>query len=372
MAERPNDKVLTPAFVTGVGVRASLGLSGLHAAMLVRARRGEPRETRFLDKRSRHVGVHRALGPKSDVHGVPRMVALAAPALRASVPLGEAGGPSAYTLFLAVPEAGRPDDDPRYSGEIVAMIGEAAGVPIDASRSRAIRAGHAGTAFALEAALDEIQRGAQTVLVGAVDSYYHPDVLAWLDEECRLHSIDAENGFIPGEGAAFLRLTASLSRTNKSRDALARESREERLSREAREAREAPALLRRVETGREETVTSDAPNIGAAMTGILRDLASSAPNGKLAWSLTDVNGERHRVREWGLAAGRGAFSDDAVHHRPADELGDLGAASGAVLAGLAVELSRAGAAPKSHAVVALASDGVERGAFLLSFEGAAR
>ena len=252
------------------------------------------------------------------------------------------------------------------------MISEASGVPIDGSRSRVLRAGHAGMAFALEAALEEIHRGAPSIVVGAVDSYYHPDVLEWLDAECRLHSIDAENGFIPGEGAAFLRLSPSLGRPLKSRDALARETREERESRARREAREAPVLLRRVETGKEETVTTDAPNIGAAMTGILHNLALSAPHGALAWSLTDVNGERHRVREWGLASGRGAFADNAIHERPVDELGDLGAASGAVLAGLAVELFRAGAAPKTSVVVGLSSEGVERGAFLLSFEGAAQ
>lgn len=373
MAERAADKTLIPAFLTGVGVRTTLGLSGLQAAMLVRAKRGEPRSTRFLDKRRRFIGVHMAPGIRGDLHGFDRLVALAAPALRAVVPAGQGESlQQTWPLFLAVPEAGRPDDDARLAGEIVPILAEASGVTIDASRSRTFRAGHAGAAFALVAALDEIHRGAPAVILGGVDSYYHPDVLAWLDAECRLHALDAENGFVPGEGAAFLLLTPGLGRGAQSKEALARETREARAQREAREAREAPVLVRRVEIGREETVSSDAPNIGRAMTGVLRDLAVSAPGERLAWSLTDVNGERHRVREWGLAAGRGAFADDAVHQRPADELGDLGAASGAVFAGLAVELARAGAAPKGSVCVGLSSDGPERGAFLMSFEGAAR
>ena len=186
MAERAAEKTLIPAFVTGVGVRTTLGLSGLHAAMLVRAKRGEPRSTRFLDKRRRFIGVHMAPGIRGDLHGLDRLVALAAPALRAAVPAGQAEGPPpTWPLFLAVAEAGRPDDDARLAGEIVPILAEASGVAIDASRSRTFRAGHAGAAFALVAALDELQRGAPAVILGAVDSYYHPDVLPGLDAECR-------------------------------------------------------------------------------------------------------------------------------------------------------------------------------------------
>jgi 3-oxoacyl-[acyl-carrier-protein] synthase I len=356
MAERAAEKVLIPALVTGTSARCPLGLSALQAAMLVRARRGEPRATRFLDKRRRFAGASTTPGLRGDLHGFDRLIALAAPALRAAV---AGGAPSAaWPLLLAVPERGRPDDDARLDGAIVQALSEASGVAIDAARSGTVRAGHAGFALALAAALDDIGRGAPAVVVGAVDSYYHPDVLAWLDEEHRLHALDAENGFVPGEGAAFVVLTPALARPGR---------------KEApRESHVPPVLLRRVETGREDTVATGDPNIGRAMTAVLRDLAVSSPGGKLAWSLTDVNGERHRVREWELAAGRGAFADDAVHQRPTGELGDLGAASGGVMAAIACALLRAGAAPRPCVCVALASDGPERGAFLLSFEGAAR
>lgn len=363
MAERAADRVLTPAFITGAGVRCPVGLSALQAAMLSRARRGEPRSTRFFDKRRRFVGASTTPGMRADLHGCDRLIALAAPALRAAVPRDAAS--ATWPLVLAVPERGRPDDDARLDGAIVQAISEASGVAIDVARSWTIRAGHAGAAIALAAALDEIAKGAPGVVVGAVDSYYHPDVLAWLDEECRLHAMDAENGFIPGEGAGFLVLAPKLGRPGRGKEA-PRETRP--LPREGG----APVLLRRVEVGREETVVSDAPNVGQAMTAVLRDLALSAPGGKLSWSITDVNGERHRVREWSLAAGRGAFADDAIHQRPADDMGDLGAASGAVMAGVVCELFRTGSAPRPTACVALASDGPERGAFLLSFEGAAR
>lgn len=261
--------------------------------------------------------------------------------------MGVGGESARWPVFLAAPEKGRADDDGRFDGAIVAAIAEAAHMAVDVGRSRAIRAGHAGVAIAVAAALEEIARGAPAVVVGGVDSYFHPDVLAWLDEEHRLHALDAENGFVPGEGAAFFVLGPKLGGA-------------------------APVSVRRAVVGREETVLGDEPNIGASMTGILRELCASAPGERLAWSMSDVNAERHRVREWGLASGRGAFADDAVHDRPVDDLGDLGAASGAVFAALACELYRVGGAKRSSVCVALASDGAERGAFLLAHEGGTR
>lgn len=335
----------TPAFVVSVGARSTLGLSALQAAMLVRARRGDPQSLPLRDKRGRPIGACTAKGVPAGLSGCDRLVALGAPALRAAVPRQAPSG--TWPVILAVPEKGRPDDDPRLDGAIVQALAEASGVAIDEGRSRTVRAGHAGAAIAVAAALDAVHAGAPAVVVGGVDSHVHPEVLAWLDAECRLHAMGAENGFIPGEGAGFLVISARPGA-----------------------ASGPPALVRAAKIGYEESVTTDAPNIGQAMTAILRDLALAAPGGRLAWALTDVNGERHRVREWRLASGRGAFADGAVHHRPADDLGDLGAATGAVLGAMAYELFRAGAAPASTACVALSSDGPERGAFLLSFEGA--
>src|SRR5262245_35726071 len=129
MAERAAENTPTPTFVSSVGMRCPLGLSALHAAMLLRARRGEPRATRFLDKRNRFIGVSMAPGLRGDLHGYDRMLALAAPALRAAVPADTAS--ASWPLLLAVPEKGRPDDDARFDGAIVQALAEASGVAVD-------------------------------------------------------------------------------------------------------------------------------------------------------------------------------------------------------------------------------------------------
>ncbi|EYF06413.1 beta-ketoacyl synthase N-terminal-like domain-containing protein [Chondromyces apiculatus] len=346
MAER----VLVPAYVTGASARCSLGLSALQVAMCVRARKGEPRTTRFTDKRQRFIGVARTPGMREDLHGFERMVALAAPALRSVVPDGAALHP--VPLVLAVPEAGRPDDDPRFGGAMLGVLAEQAGFRLDGARSRTLRAGHAGVALALALALDELTRGATLVIVGGVDSYYHPEVLAWLDAECRLHALDAENGFLPGEGAGFL----ALARQDPARG---------RSDATAQGRATAQAVVRGVEVGREETVLHDAPNTAQTMTRLIAALAASTPERKIPWVLTDLNGERHRGREWAMVAARGALAEGAVHDRFAGELGDLGAATGGVLGAVTCALFSAGAAPAGSACIALSSDGPERGAFLL-------
>jgi 3-oxoacyl-[acyl-carrier-protein] synthase I len=339
-----------PAAITSIAARGPLGLSSLQVAMCVRARKAEPRSTQFVDKRGRFVGMCTTPGLRSDLHGYERLIALAAPALRAAAP--KEPGASPLPLVLAVPEPGRPDDDPRLDHAILLAVAQASGVALDVGRSRTIRAGHAGAAFALAAALEELGRGAAAVLVGGVDSYYHPEVIAWLDEECRLHALDAENGFVPSEGAAFLLLERWAQ------------------GKAPRTPGSTPiARLERVEIGREESVLSHAPNSALTMTRIIARIASSVPGGQIRWTLSDVNGERHRGREWDLVSLRGSLAEGVVQDRMVDDLGDMGAAIGPMLGVIACELFRTGGAPGASVCVALHAEGAERGAFLLSREG---
>lgn len=320
--------------IASVGARAAIGLSALQVALSARAGLTAPQETHFLDKRGWPVGMCRVGGLSRELHGYDRMLALAAPALREARP---AGLREALPLFLALPEPGRPDDDPRLGGDFVVELAARSGAPVDLGRSRVVRAGHAGGAYALDAALAALHEpgGPRAALVGGVDSYHHPGVVRWLDEAYRLHAPDVENGFILGEGAAFalvVREPTASSRT----------------------------VVRRVVTAREETVDVGAPNTAQAMTSLLHRLG-----GRLSWVLTDVNGERHRVREWSFAAMRGVLAEGAVESRFAGALGDLGAATGPVLIVIACTFFELGCAPATSAAVALHADGAERGAILL-------
>lgn len=344
-----------PVIVSAVSARTPLGLDARQTALCARARKGEPRSGRFRNPHGYPIGLCTTPGVSDRLEGISRLLALATPCLRAlargRLSAAEEQRNAPFPLILAVPEPGRPDDDPLLSGSILSQLATGAGLPLDEARSRTIRAGHAGFALALSAALDLLSAKPGVVVVGAVDSYHHEGLLAMLAAERRVHSVGIENGFVPGEGAAFL--------------ALRREG--PTGSRES----ERSVRLGTVETAVETSIETGAANTALAATQLLAALAPLCPKGKIPWLLTDINGERHRVREHAFASIRGSLATDHVHSTYANELGDMGAATGAVLAAIAHELIIAGAAPAKTACVTLASDGSARGAFSLTMEGTA-
>lgn len=340
----------TLGVITGAGARSPLGLDALQVTLCARAGKIEPRPTPFLDRRNYPIGDVRALCLPDDLYGFERLVELAVPALReAAATLGprRAAGDARLRppLLLALPEAGRADDDPRLGPTLVETIAKRAEIPIDLARSEVFRAGQAGFAMALARAAALLrEREVHAVLVGGVDSYHHPGVLASLDEGYRLHAPAVSDGFTPSEGAAFVLLEPS--RTSE------------------------PPLARLLLAGttREETVATGAPNLAEAMTRLVRGAAEAAA--PLRWILTDINGERHRVREWTMVQMRmdDLIEEGARVERWVEEFGDAGAATGALLAVLACVQWQTGCAPAGSAFIALHSESPERGVVVL--EGA--
>lgn len=326
----------TPAaWIISTGARAPVGLSSLQVAMCARAKKMEPETTRFTGRTGHPMGACRMLAVPRSVQGYERLGRIAAPALSEAL---LAGVPGPVPLIVALPEPGRADDDPRLTQGFVADLALRGRLPLDVKRSVTLRAGRAGFAAAVDAALAMLHNpaGPEMVLAGGADSYFHRDVMSELDEALRVHGPGTEDGFIPSEGAAFVLLR-----------------------RPGAIAEDAPAPLaavRRVVLGLEE----DDPNTGRAMTAILHAMREDGP---VPWVLTDVNGEPERTREWTLAEIRALAPDgEAQHDRFASELGDMGAATGAVLAVIATSFLATGCAPAKDAVIALASDGPTRGA----------
>jgi 3-oxoacyl-[acyl-carrier-protein] synthase-1 len=205
----------------------------------------------------------------------------------------------------------------------------AAGVAIDETRSTVVSAGHASFAVALQQGLGLLDARRGSVIIGAVDSYHHPAALEELDRECRLLAEEAEDGIIPSEGAAFLVLSTEGAAST-------------------RVASVACAL---------EEDRDDSPDLAVAFTDVIRRAAegwSLAPR-TVPWVWSYV-----RVRE------RGYLSEDATEYLDGpDDFGDAGAAMGALLATRAVVSFTAGATSHAAALVALASEGPARAAFVL-------
>jgi 3-oxoacyl-[acyl-carrier-protein] synthase-1 len=329
--------------ILSVGARSPLGLSALQTSLVWRSGKLVPSPLEWVTSRGHRMASVRTACLPEDLVGTPRLVALAAPALReAAAGAGERARGAPLLLATGEPKPGF-EDAP--SLETAMSIALDAGVTFDRQKSAALGMGHAGFGLLLERAVDLVTRGgAPAVIVGAVDSYHHADCMKWLDDSFRLHAEGSENGIIPSEGAAFVVVAPGAA------GGLARVS----------------SVACALEEGHEE---GEAPDIGHALCDVVRRAASGASARPVPWLLTDMNGERHRVRRWSFVKIRNKAildPEETVVFDGPDEMGDPGAALGGLLAVHAcVAFATGHADGRSSAMIGLSSEARERAAFVL-------
>ncbi|KYF49757.1 hypothetical protein BE04_24690, partial [Sorangium cellulosum] len=319
--------------IVGVGARSASGLTALQVTMSARAHKFAPRESHLVDKRGENIATARLMTIGDDVFGLDRFVALGGPALtQAAFPWlaswRDHGAAPPLPAVIALPSESRPGFDPRLRRYLLEALEARARVPLDRARSRLIFHCRGGGVMAFEHAVNELlARGCAAVVVGGIDSYFDPDVLEHLDAGFRLHGAETENGFIPGEGAAFVVL---VPRT------------------EARGLARYGRVLAAVSEGEPRPFGSEEPCLAYGMTlALKRALAAvSAEARPISWMLTDVANERHRVDEWTTAAARAhrGFTADVLHDQPLLKTGDVGAASASMLLAMAATRWRTGCA----------------------------
>jgi len=261
-----------------------------------------------------------------------RLARLAGPALREA--LG-AHAPASLPLLLALPEA-HPETRYAVGAEMLGILAAQTERRFDAELSRTYALGRAGGFAALDDALDLLAAGdgardrraaAPLVLVGAVDSYLDLGLLYALDGEGRLKTGEVADGFVPGEGAAFLLLGPAGAAARNGRQPIAR----------------IMGVGRAHEAGH---LYSTEPNRGdglAAAFGALFQRTGSAASGEIACVYAGLNGESFWAKEWGVAQIRcaGHLRERPRIQHPADCFGDAGAALGLIMLGLgALDLSR--------------------------------
>ncbi|WP_437603809.1 beta-ketoacyl synthase N-terminal-like domain-containing protein [Sorangium sp. So ce590] len=342
--------------VVGVGARAPSGLTALQVTMSVRALKMDPRESHLIDRHGEPMVMCRLPSIDDEVMGVDRFVALGGPALTqaafAWLAAERRNGRTARPLpvLVALPSRRRPGLDARLEQHLLRGLEARSQVPIDHARSGLIFGCRGGGVEAFRLAIERLRAGEyDAVAVGGVDSWFDPDALEWLDRELRLHSMQTENGFIPGEGAGFSLLTAR------------------------RSAASLPRLAQILGAGvasEPRPYGSDEPCLGEGITAAVK--RAVAPVGararRVPWVMTDVVNERHRVDEWSYVMARAfeAFSPDVIHDQPLLKTGDLGAASAAVLLAIAAMRWQTGCAAADCALIGAHSEGPERGALLAS------
>ncbi len=220
----------------------------------------------------------------------------------------------------------------------------------DVARSRVFPNGRAAGVLALAEGLALLRlQAAGQVVVGGVDTHVDHALLAALAGEGRLRAEGVPEGYVPGEGAAFLLLTSPGGGRRSGRAAIARVT----------------GVAQALEPGHRYSAEPHRCDGLAAAFARLFD-AGAAP-GPIETVYAGLNGERLFAREWGVAQirHRDRFAEHVAVEHPADCLGDAGAALWPILAALAAIGVKEGYR-RSPCLVWCSSDQAERGAAIVS------
>ncbi|MBA2479299.1 MAG: hypothetical protein H0V44_01450 [Planctomycetes bacterium] len=314
--------------VLGTGALTPVGLSARETSASVRAGIVRSRESDRLDPDGApYITASVPDGPPStgwqarsisgDVSARhARLLRLAAAAICEAVSIAGARWPA----FVGIPEDIL--EDATFLVELARLTEDR----IDPRASHLVRGGREAGCAAIAAA---IAAGCPNAVAGGVDSLVDPEAMSPLALEGRIRSDNAPSGFVPGEGAGFLALGADRSGTGSRIDrALAQRSPE---------------------------LSSAIAELCSRDSGPLFSHVSASMNGEARWALPwAVTRARHGAR----------FSSDLFLDHPAECYGDIGAASGPVMAGLATIDSRRGRTlvyassdDEFHGLIALSTGG---------------
>jgi 3-oxoacyl-[acyl-carrier-protein] synthase-1 len=307
----------------GLGMMSAVGLSAPEVAASARSATTRFTQTGILDKHFEPVTLAEVpedglppLNEKLEAAGLTsrevRLLRLADPALReclASLPAGAAPPP----LLLSLPESETTKrlEESRLLDALATQVGG-----FERTRCEAFFRGRAGGLRALGRAVDWLDAGAPFVVVGGVDTYRDLYVLGTLDVEGRVKSESNLDGFIPGEGAAFLLVS--------------------RPGTAAAAGKRPVGVISAFAAGFESGhLYSEQPYRGDGLATTFADaLGNAGPVGEV---YSSMNGESHWAKEWGVAfiRNRDRFVESHGMHHPADCHGDTGAAAGLIMVGLA-------------------------------------
>jgi len=339
---------MRPVAVVSSGMRTAVGLSSPSSCAAIRCAIGGAAETGFMDSGGEWL-MGCSVPVEGELRGLEKLAAMAAAALSECLVAALPAKLKDVPVAFCVAEKGRPG---RFQG-----LDERLPAAVQASlkktlhpKSCVIAHGRTGAAHALVWAerLLSADEAPFCAVVG-VDTLLVGDSLRVLEQRGRLLTSVNSNGFIPGDAAAAV----LVARGGKSKGM--------------------QLTCDGIGFGTEKaTVESEEPLRGDGLVEAVRSALAAVPCTfeQVQYRLVDASGEQYGLKEAQLAIGRsirGTLKPEFPIWHPADCIGEVGAAIGPCLLGLALEASRKGYAPGPGALCHLGTDDGDRAALILKY-----
>jgi 3-oxoacyl-[acyl-carrier-protein] synthase-1 len=347
--------------VVGVGACTSIGASHPASAVAVRAGiTGFGNHPFMVDTAGKPMIVAAAPYLSATLAADERWLALAMGAASealAALPQERVKGVDSIPLLVGLPE-GRPGP-PRVELErVVDRLGQALSKTCPIGATSTLHRGHSAGLLALLSAAERIDAGmAELCLIGGIECALHAETLEWIESCGQLHSAGESNnawGYIPAEAAGFCLIASR------------------RMARQLGLLAKADIVA--IDASQEDClIKTEAVCTGKGLTRtFMRLFDGMHPNEfRVDNILCDMNGEPYRAEEYAFASLRtdSYFADSSHFIAPADCWGDVGAASGPLLVGLAVEGHAKGYLAGSRTLVWTSSEGGDRAAAIIGLAG---
>ena len=229
--------------------------------------------------------------------------------------------PARCQLILGAASAKRPGPD--YGKKILDSLVETLNDRFPQCSGLVVSKGNASLNYALKEATSLMLSNPESLfVVGAIESLLEEPILNWFEANDRLKSdrYGRQHGLIASEAVCFMVVE------ERQRAILAKR----------------PILARVTALGMEEEPQPRVSGLSNLCTGLSKacqDALEPLGNRELKGILGDINGEDSRAHEWSVAMLR-CFNKNRKWSpllRPHNFYGDIGAASGAVMAGIAIQ-----------------------------------
>ncbi|WP_295399612.1 hypothetical protein [uncultured Thiocystis sp.] len=337
-----------PIAIKHTGLITSVGLSAPAACAAIRAKIGNPTETRFLGSDGEWIMAHQ-VPLEQPWRGRAKLVKMAAMAIAECLDEIPRAHWSAIPLLLCVAERERPGRLDGLDDQLLVEIEEELGLHF-ALGSAIIPQGRVSAAIALAEARKLLYDGkAPLVLIAATDSLLTWPTLSRYERAERLLSSGNSNGFIPGEAAGAI----LMSRPG------------------------GPVELQCIGIGfgtEQASIDADQPlradGLATAIRGALSEARCELHD--LDDRIADLSGEQYYFKEAALALSRLLRQRKAEFDlwHPAECIGESGAAAGIAMLAVADAACRKAYSAGPHLLFHCANDAGRRAAAILRFSGA--